>query len=126
MSEPETAGHYTVEEANALLPELREALARIRENRQTVLAGAERIRASAPHNGSATPGNAYWDALGALRRDVDDLNARDLILRDPETGLIDFPSERDGQEVLLCWRLEEEHVGFWHGPGTGFAGRRPL
>jgi hypothetical protein len=126
MSDQEPPRRYTVEEANALLPELRATLARIRENRQAVLAGAERIRASAPHNGSATPGPAYWDALGGLRRDVEDLNARGVILRDPETGLIDFPSERDGDEVLLCWRLDEDRVGFWHGLGTGFAGRRPL
>jgi hypothetical protein len=126
VTEEETPRRYTVEDANALLPELREALARIREDRQIVLAGAERIRASAPHNGSAAPSAAYWEALGALRRDVEDLNARGVILRDPETGLVDFPSERDGMEVLLCWRLDEDRVGFWHGPGTGFAGRRPL
>jgi len=49
-----------------------------------------------------------------------------VILRDPETGLIDFPSRLGDREVLLCWRLGEHAVAFWHGPETGFSGRKPL
>jgi len=39
---------------------------------------------------------------------------------------VDFPAQRDGEEVLLCWRLGEEEIGFWHGLEEGFSGRRPL
>jgi hypothetical protein len=117
---------YTVEEANALLPELRSSLARIREARQVVLRGGERIRRSAPLNGGGTVGATYWAALQTLRREVEGLNARGIVLRDPEGGLVDFPARRDGREVFLCWRLDEDRVGYWHGPETGFAGRRPL
>jgi hypothetical protein len=47
-------------------------------------------------------------------------------LKDRRTGLIDFPSELEGRRVLLCWRLGEPSVQFWHDEHAGFAGRRPL
>ena len=43
-----------------------------------------------------------------------------------EEGLVDFPSERSGEDVLLCWRVGEERVAFWHGLDEGFAGRKPV
>ena len=117
---------YSVEEANLLLPELRASLERIRASRQVVLAGGQRVRRSAALNGGGTPGREYWQALGTLRHEVEDLSERDIILRDPETGLLDFPALRDGEEIFLCWLPEEERVGFWHRTTTGFAGRLPL
>jgi hypothetical protein len=117
---------FTVEEANALLPAVSESLVRIRGARQVVLAGGERVRRTAPTNGGGREGKEYWEALATLRREVESLNEQGILLRDPETGLIDFPSRREGREVFLCWRLGESDVGFWHGPGSGFAGRRPL
>ena len=48
------------------------------------------------------------------------------ILRDPDSGLVDFASERDGEQIYLCWRLGEERIAFWHPRDTGFMGRRPL
>jgi len=47
-------------------------------------------------------------------------------LKDPELGLVDFRSIREGREVYLCWQLGEEHLSFWHEIDTGFAGRQPL
>jgi hypothetical protein len=120
------AREFTVEEANALLPGLRVSLARIREARQIVLSGGERIKRNAPTNGGGREGKEYWEALATLRREVEAINEQGIVLRDPENGLIDFPSTRDGQEVFLCWRLDEPDVGYWHGPESGFAGRRPL
>ena len=117
---------FTVEEANAALPALRETLVRIREARQVVLSGGERVRRNAPTNGGGREGKEYWEALATLRRDVESLNQQGIILRDPESGLVDFPATRDGRAIFLCWRLDEGEVGFWHGPEGGFAGRQPL
>jgi hypothetical protein len=117
---------FSVEEANALLPALRDSLARIRLSRQAVLSGAEPIRRSAPEDGGGKQGKEYWEALGTLRREVDTITSQGIILRDPETGLVDFPTEREGRVVFLCWRAGEDRVEFWHGPEGGFAGRRPL
>jgi hypothetical protein len=54
------------------------------------------------------------------------LEALDIVLRDPRQGLVDFPSIRDGAEVYLCWKLDERRVEWWHEPRAGFAGRQPL
>jgi hypothetical protein len=117
---------FTVEEANSLLPALSESLGLIREARQVVLRGGERIRRSAKADGGGRQGREYWEALATLRREVEGLTAQGIVLRDAETGLLDFPSRRDGREVFLCWRLGEDRVEFWHGPESGFSGRRPV
>ena len=49
-----------------------------------------------------------------------------LLVKDLDSGLVDFPSERDGRPVLLCWQLGEDEVAFRHGYEDGYAGRRPI
>ena len=118
---------YTAEEADALLPDLRERLARIREARQVLLREAELVKEKVVADvGGATPGPAYREASATLRAELERLSAEDILLRDPEAGLIDFPAERDGERVYLCWRLGEDRVANWHPLDTGFVGRRPL
>ena len=55
-----------------------------------------------------------------------ELEALDIVLRDVDRGLIDFPALRQGEEVYLCWLVDEDEIGFWHRLDAGFAGRRPL
>lgn len=118
---------YTVDEANAMLPELRERLVRIREARQVLLRTAEKIRGSVEADGGGTAGEpAYFEAKRTLGSEVEAFAAENILLRDPETGLLDFPGELDGRPVYLCWRADEELVGHWHDLTSGFAGRRPL
>jgi hypothetical protein len=117
---------YTVDEANGLLPALSVSLASIRQARQIVLEGGERIKRTATADGGGDVGKEVLEALSTLRREVESITDQGILLRDPERGLIDFPSRREGNEVFLCWRLGEERVAFWHGPDAGFAGRRPL
>jgi hypothetical protein len=117
---------YTVEEANALLPELRERLARVRESRQALIHASTRITAAVAADGGGVEGSDWFEAQRTLRGEVEWLAAREVLLRDPETGLIDFPAERDGDEVYLCWRLGEGEVAWWHAVTTGFIGRKPL
>jgi len=132
MAEDEATGEpfperlFTVDEANAMVAGLVESLVRIREARQVVLQGGQPIRDSAIGNGGGRRGKEYWEALHGLRADVESVTRQGVILRDPETGLIDFPSRRDGAEVYLCWRLGEERVMFWHPQDGGFGGRQPL
>lgn len=67
---------------------------------------------------------------GAIAAEVDrfvrELTALGIELKDYETGLVDFPAERHGRPVYLCWRLGEATVQFWHEIDAGFVGRRPL
>jgi hypothetical protein len=118
---------YSVEEANAVLDDLRERIVRIREARQTMLRGAELVKERvATDGGGAHGGRGYWEAQSVLRAEIERLAAEDIVLRDPETGLVDFPGEREGRRVWLCWRLGEDRVGHWHELESGFIGRKPL
>lgn len=124
--EPAPERRFTLEEAEAALPDLREALARMQEARQTLLKTAERVQQVVAGNGGGKENQESRDAASTLQADVERISAQGIILRDVESGLVDFPAERDGREVFLCWRLGEDHVGFWHPPETGIAGRQPL
>ncbi|MEO7082916.1 MAG: DUF2203 domain-containing protein [Gemmatimonadaceae bacterium] len=61
--------------------------------------------------------------LESYQRELDDLG---ILLTDKRLGLVDFPSEMNGRRVLLCWRLGEPEVQYWHEVDAGFAGRQPL
>lgn len=117
---------FTPEEANAALDRLREALPRVREARRVLLDSGRRVREAASGDGGGPDGVAHWEALATLREEVQRIVAEGIVLRDAEAGLVDFPAEREGRRVFLCWRLGEDEVRFWHEADGGFAGRRPL
>jgi hypothetical protein len=117
---------FTVEEANAATERLRETLRRIRESRAVVLEGARLVRDRAVTDGGGAEGASYLEAVRTLRLELEALSAEGIILRDADTGLVDFPCRREGRTVYLCWRPDEPRIGFWHESGAGFGGRRPL
>jgi hypothetical protein len=118
---------YTVEQADALLEELRERLVRVREARAVMFDAARLVDERTKDDGGGTAASPeYWSAQATLKDEVAWLAERDIALRDPQTGLVDFPGEREGRRVWLCWQLGEDRVGFWHELETGFIGRRPL
>ncbi len=122
--------HYTLEQANAAREWVTRRVGWIRDARARLLAvGSEAGEALAtldPDLGGTYPGREVALALVEVSRAVGELEAMDIVLRDLDRGLIDFPSIRDGHEVYLCWLLDEDEIGFWHEPDAGFAGRRPL
>lgn len=126
MVDPGPSVEFTVEEANALLPALRASLERLRAARRLVLARSEAVSGWAAGNGGGAVGRDVWEALATLRREVEAITRRGVVLRDAESGLVDFPSRRAGRPVFLCWRLGEDRVEYWHELESGSAGRRPL
>ena len=117
---------FTPEEANAELEELRARLPRLREARQRMIDTSERITSAVDVDGGGVEGSDWFRANESLKSELLWLADRGILIRDPDTGLIDFPAERDGKRVFLCWRLGEDHVGWYHDEQTGFAGRQPL
>lgn len=118
---------FTPAEADALLPELREGLARIRDARSRLIASARVVRervAADPGGIAGDPGHV--EAAAVLRRELGRLAELGVVLRDPQVGLVDFPGELDGRRVWLCWRLGEQRVAHYHELDSGSAGRRPL
>lgn len=117
---------FTVDDANAELAELRERLPRLREARLGLIASTERITEAVASDGGGIAGSDWFQHQETLKAEVEYLADRGILLRDPDTGLIDFPAERDGEQVFLCWRLGEGDVAYYHGVHSGFSGRKPL
>jgi hypothetical protein len=120
--------HYTVEQANAALPWVGERLARLRAGREQLSdeGAREALDQSTPRNGGGQPGRVVSEGFLAMRAALLELQAVEVVLRDVERGLVDFPAVREGEEVYLCWLEGEPEVTHWHPPDAGFAGRRPL
>jgi hypothetical protein len=121
--------HYSVEQASAARQWVAERLERIREARERLTdeEAREALTEAAPANGGGAPGRVVSEAFLELRGAVLELQQMDVVLRDLDRGLVDFPSVRDGEEVYLCWvESEEDEIGFWHDLDSGFAGREPL
>ena len=129
--------HFRLEEAERLLPdveralrdalfqkteyeaaegELRRAMDKIR------MAGGSRV-SPGPFLALRARKDAATSALTAAVEKVEELGAQ---IKDLEIGLIDFPALYKGREVLLCWKLGEDRIAFWHSVNEGFRGRKPI
>ena len=122
--------HYTLEQASAVRGWVARRVQSIRESQERLAglgaharAGIEALDSQA---GGSYPGRDVAESLVAISRALNELDAVDVVVRDVARGLVDFPALRDGEEVYLCWLLDEEEIGFWHLPDAGFAGRQPL
>ncbi len=121
--------HYTLEQATAALPWVRERLERLREARErlTETEAREALAHAAPGNGGGEPGQVVSEGFLVMRSALLELQEMEVVVRDVERGLVDFPSLRDGREIYLCWvETEEDEISYWHDLDAGFAGRQPL
>ena len=121
--------HFTVKEANDLLPTVREILQRLQLQGVALAASWEGVvpaLQAAPHNGGSAAAADYLRALNRFNLQLRRLGALGILLKDVERGLVDFPHLRDGEEVFLCYELSEERVAFWHRIDSGYASRRAL
>jgi hypothetical protein len=120
--------HYSLEEASALLPWVADQLDRLRSARDRLgdVDARAALAATGQTNGGGQAGKVVSEGFVKLRELMLELREREIVLRDLDRGLIDFPSLRGADEVYLCWEEGEAEIGFWHEPEAGFAGRRPL
>jgi hypothetical protein len=127
---------FTPDEANALLPTVRPLVERMVEAKRALdeaQVRSEAVAARITGNGGGLPPAKLAEvhdgvsrAATELARALEDVQATGAIVKDLDSGLVDFPSVREGENVLLCWQLGEDEVAFWHGYDDGFAGRRPI
>lgn len=128
--------HFTPEEANAALDDVRPLVEKMVDARRSHVAALERQEELESHirgNGGGIPPAELAETAAEverlereLARAVDDLSELGVQVKDLDEGLVDFPALRGGETVLLCWRLGEDDVAYWHTVEDGFAGRRPL
>ncbi len=116
---------FTVARANRAIP----FVARIIDDivaRTVELKALSAERAAAPREARDELERRLGDVARELERHADELASVGCELKDPETGLIDFPARNGESAILLCWRKGEERVEWWHAVDTGFKGRRPV
>lgn len=122
---------FTVEEANALLPSVREILQRIQRSRRRLARYRAKAKLAAEGaergGGGMANGMQYAMILTNFTEEMSELENLGVQLKDFDRGLVDFPSLRDGRVVLLCWQLGDgDELEWWHDLDTGFNGRTPL
>jgi len=122
------ARHYTLDEARARLPWVAERLAAMRsaQERLTDAEAREALAGGSPTNGGGSRGKQVGEAFRDLRADVAAFTELEIVVRDLERGLVDFPAIREGREVYLCWVHGEPDIAYWHDLDAGFAGRQAL
>lgn len=127
--------YFTRAEAEALLPRLDPLLRELRDLRAELRQVEERLgelQARMRGNGHALQGEfgQLRTSAGTLVQGINErvrqIHAWGVLVKDIETGLVDFPARRAGQDVYLCWRLDEPGVAWWHTIEGGFAARQPL
>ena len=127
--EPSFPKLFTVDEANALLPKLRELLDALMLHRDALrekTPGLEPILRAAGANGGGRVGSEYGVEAYKVHLAIGKIHELGVLLKDLDIGLLDFPHERGGRIVFLCWHPPEERVGYWHEIDAGYAERRPL
>ena len=120
--------HYTLEEARALLPQVRGWLKRLTKCRQDLERLDQRLsslmKSSDSIGGESV--NRWVRTLADMRSVLTEFQERQIQVKDLERGLIDFPAILAGREVFLCWEQDEEDIEFWHDLDAGYAGREHL
>src|SRR5262245_35665533 len=127
---------FTLEEANAAVVELRPVVEVMVEHGRRLVNAQRRQRELvtriAGNGGDMQPSDLHElaeeiqreaDSIAACAERIDAAGAQ---IKSLEEGLLDFPSRREGELVLLCWKLGEDEIEYWHGVDEGFAGRKPL
>lgn len=129
--------HFTVSEAERMLPEVDRALRDVLFHKAEYQAAEAELNAtmqgirmaggSRVNPGPILATRARRDAsAGALRDVFGKIEQMGVLIKDLDIGLIDFLAHYQGREVCLCWKLGEERIRFWHGMDEGFAGRKPI
>jgi hypothetical protein len=128
--------YFTVEEANEALAEVRPLTEELVAHRRALVELQERQAAVttriAGNGGNVEPSelqevqDRLEEEVAGIARCVARIHELGALVKDLDDGLVDFPARRGDEDVLLCWRLGEDAIEFWHGLEEGFSGRRPL
>jgi hypothetical protein len=130
------ARYFTLEEANEALSEVHPLTEELVGHRRALVELQERqaalVTRIAGNGGNVEPHELEEvqeqldDEVAGIARCVARIHEVGALVKDLDDGLVDFPARLGGEEVLLCWRLGEDEIGFWHGLDEGFSGRKPL
>lgn len=120
--------HYTREEAQALLPQVRQWLVNLNRLRAD-LERVEKRMGGLAEQGHDTGGetvNVWIRTLADMQAVLMEFQRREIAIKDPDRGLLDFPAIIGGKEVFLCWESDEDNIEFWHDLDSGYSCREKL
>jgi hypothetical protein len=128
---------FSYEEAEELLPRVEQMLREIQISRKSAQDAEEDLntaRTKVMMSGGMIPDHAALSrrkaekdvSLASLEAGLQQIQDSGVLLKDLDTGLVDFPCLVDDREVYLCWKIGEDRIGFWHDVEEGFAGRKPV
>lgn len=122
--------YFTPQEASKLIPDIRPKVKELMDRKKmvaTLHSEMERYALMGVDTQEATQKGATLDALvDGMTKKIAELEDFGIFVKDLDNGLVDFPADRYGEKVLLCWRYGEPEVAYWHKPTEGFGGRKPL
>ena len=120
--------HYTLDEARALLPQIRRWLEQLDGLRAQLQTAEPRVQSLTDRGGDAGGEliNRWVRAQADFRTVLAEFESREIQLKDIGRGLLDFPAILAGREVFLCWEKDEDDIEHWHDLDAGYAGREKL
>jgi hypothetical protein len=120
--------HYTLHEARALLPQIREWLRQLEAIRSRLHKYDKRLSAlmEPGHDAGGDTVNTWIRTMAEFRVVFFEFQRREIQIKDLDRGLLDFPALIGGREVFLCWEKSEEDIEFWHDLDAGYSGRERL
>ena len=120
--------HYSREEARSLLPHIRGWLEQLAQQRDRIANLEQRLAPllAQGHDVGGATANEFLTCLAQFKALLTEFRKREILVKDLDRGLIDFPTLIGGREVFLCWELDEDDIEFWHDLDAGYAGRERL
>jgi hypothetical protein len=120
--------HYTRDDARAMLPLIRAWLKQLQQLHHELIKQEDRLnqllKGGADLGGDLV--NNWVRTLTATKKVLMEFARRQLVIKDVDRGLVDFPSLRGEREIFLCWEQDEEDIEFWHELDAGYAGRERI
>jgi len=110
--------YFTIEEANAILPHITSLLSIVQKDRDTIRTLLQQ--------GTPESDERIQELIGNINDTLDNIHETGCMVKDLDTGLIDFYAQGENGDILLCWKLGEEEISFWHTLDSGFGGREPI
>ena len=120
---------FTIAEANRLIPEIENHLYEIRRGKTVIIRTKSEIQKASSHaalGGGSTDGLHYVQALEQISQHLHEIQEMGVHIKDLERGLCDFPFQKEGRIVYLCWKLGEQDIRYWHEVHSGYSGRQPI
>ena len=126
MATTQFAKLFTEPEANELIPRLEVLVRKLQANAAQARARAAEAGPSADLEELSRSDPSMRAAMREMGKVAEEIQGLGCFLKDVDLGLVDFPSEVNGETVFLCWQYGEPHLVAWHPIDEGFGSRRPL